>query len=216
MKIQFWAFVAALMFTAPAFAQAPVPFKIAWTQVLQPGEKIDGTVIERKGDGQDWAALQTAAPDVREVIDTTIKPGIEYCYRARWRINDSTGTMTGPDLIITPATPPATGNVVLSGPSNEPCAFTGGVVLGARQGLGVLVSRRPTSGSSIISMLANRDEPVSAGSDPSTGVRTSLREGLQLLLSRRSTNGSSLVLLLVNQNEVIIVNGKVCTSSPCQ
>lgn len=215
MKIQLWTFVAALLCAAPAFAQVPVPFKLTWDQVLQTGEKIDGTVIERKGDGQDWTALQKAAPEVREVIDTTIKPGIEYCYRARWLINDATGTITGPDLIITPATPPATGNVVLSGPSNEPCAFTGGVVMVVRQGLGVLVSRRSNNGPSVVSMLVNANEPV--GSEETVnGVRIVIREGLRLLLSRRSTNGSTTVSILVNKNEAVIVNGKVCTVSPCQ
>ena len=134
-----------------------------------------------------WQALSTVTGAVRTAVDTTPQPNTSYCYR----LNAESGAGKSPY-------------------STEACKINPAVSLHVKAGQVVTVSRRATTGSSVIAILVNKDETVKQNSfGDASSVAVNYHTSKSLSISRRATNGSSVIAVLVNKDDVVTVNGQI-------
>ena len=162
-------------------------FYVTWQQDTSKGP-ISEFEISRKPQGGTMAVITKVPGDARVYADEdpTMKPGNTYCYQVR---SFNAGA---------PSTPSA-----------EQCAVHAGVRIFIDSGQKVLISRRATTTSTLVSILVNADQVVAENmpTPPAKEVTVNLRPGIKLIVSRRATTGASTISVLVNQDEVVTVNG---------
>lgn len=160
-------------------------FYLSWNQDTT--IPVTNFEIERKVKNGTGAVIAKIAGTARTYQDTTaLTPDQTYCYQIRSIGKDGSSPL-----------------------SSEICAIYAGVRIYVDSGQTVLVSRRATSGSSVVALLVNANQNVVENQPgPIAGaVLVNMRPGITLTTSKRATSGASTISILVNANETVTVNG---------
>jgi hypothetical protein len=159
---------------------------IRWDHAVTETKPVEGfNVYRRLSTGTDYVKLTTVGATVKEAEDTTVVPGLTYCYRI--------GAF----------------NVAGESMGEDSCSMAAGVYVYLKPNQTLSISRRSTNGSTVVAILANKSEVIEQNKYPEDGKLTlNLKSALNLTQSRRSTDGSSIVSILINKDEYLMVNGQ--------
>lgn len=172
-----------LVVAAPAHAT----FLITWEHSGTAADVDKFNIQRRLQSGSTWTTMATVGGAIRAAVDTTPAANTAYCYRV------NAENAAGPST-FTP----------------EVCKINAAISLHIKAGQTVAISRRATTGSSIIAVLMNKDEVVKHNDfNDATSIAVNYPAAKTLDISRRATNGSAVIAVLVNADDAVAVNGTI-------